>query len=147
MPTTIKVFVDASVLFAAVYSSHVSAYDLIQAANRGSVKLFVNSIILDETQRNLLRKAPRTIVIFQLLIDTTILELVPEPTKKALVDAAKYTALKDAAVIASAIAAKVDYLVTYDRKHLIDPPHVAQQSGLKIVTPDVIVADLRRSDK
>ena len=48
-------------------------------------------------------------------------------------------ALKDAPIVAAAIAAQVDYLVTYDRKHLLDPAEVTEKSGLRIVTPHVVV--------
>lgn len=51
-----------------------------------------------------------------------------------------YVAAKDAPIVAAAISARPDYLVTtYDRTHLLDPPEVAQRSGLTIVTPDVVV--------
>ena len=53
--------------------------------------------------------------------------------------AAEYTALKDAPVVAAALAAQADYLTTWDRKHLIEEPLVALRSGLEIVTPDKLV--------
>jgi hypothetical protein len=51
--------------------------------------------------------------------------------------AANTTVLKDAPIIAAAILAKPDYLVTFDRKHLIQPPEVAALSGLVIALPEV----------
>jgi predicted nucleic acid-binding protein len=41
--------------------------------------------------------------------------------------------------VAAAIKAKVDYLVTYDHKDLLDPPEVARRSGLTIVRPDAVI--------
>jgi hypothetical protein len=38
-------------------------------------------------------------------------------------------------------------LATYDRKDLHDPPQVAANSGLRIVTPDVIVAAIKNQGK
>lgn len=49
--------------------------------------------------------------------------------------AAQYTELKDAPVVAAAINSGVAYLVTFDRKHLIHPKEVAENSGLIILTP------------
>ena len=48
--------------------------------------------------------------------------------------------------MAAAIAAKPDYLVTYDRRHLIEPPEVAEQSSLEIVTQDVVVKIVDRQE-
>jgi hypothetical protein len=42
-------------------------------------------------------------------------------------------------VIAAAIKANTEYLATYDRKHLIDPPEISEKSGLRITTPDRIL--------
>lgn len=50
---------------------------------------------------------------------------------------------KDAPVVAAAVAANVDYLVTWDRKHLINPPEVAERSGLKVLTPGELMDSLR----
>ena len=50
-----------------------------------------------------------------------------------------YVVQKDALIIAAAINAKPDFFVTYDRKHLIDPPEVSENSGLTITTPDVVI--------
>ena len=37
------------------------------------------------------------------------------------------------------IKAQSDYLVSFDRKHLLNPAAVAERSGLSIPTPDVVV--------
>jgi hypothetical protein len=41
----------------------------------------------------------------------------------------------DIPIVLAAMRAKVDYLVTLNRKHFIDDPAVAQQAGLRIGTP------------
>jgi hypothetical protein len=38
-------------------------------------------------------------------------------------------------ILLSAMQARVDYLVTLNRKHFMDDPGVAQRSGLRIGTP------------
>jgi predicted nucleic acid-binding protein len=71
------------------------------------------------------------------------METSPEPTKDQVLQVAEYTQAKDAPVIAAAKTANPDFLATYDRKHLIDPPLVAEKSGLRIVTPDAVLAAIR----
>ncbi|MBP8973655.1 MAG: hypothetical protein KBH93_07240 [Anaerolineae bacterium] len=70
-----------------------------------------------------------------------------EPTIAQVRAAAEYTVLKDAPVVAAAIAGRCRYLVTFDRRHLIDPPAVAARSGLLIVTPDVVVRAIQGADE
>ena len=38
---------------------------------------------------------------------------------------------------------KCEYLLTFDRKHLINPPEVSEMSGLKILTPGDLLQILR----
>ncbi len=135
----LRVFVDTSVLFAAVYSASGSASDLMKLAADGLIRLIVSPSILVEVERNILKKLPHGLGYYQRLIFAINAELANELNSEITTKVAEYVVQKDVHVIAAAIAAQPDYLVTYDRKHLLDVPEVTVRSGLKIVTPDVIV--------
>ncbi len=139
----IRVFVDTSVLFAAAYSSTSYARDLIRHALRAELHIIVTEFILEEAHRNLQKKAPAAIPYFELFIKHLSPEIIDSPSQAELQAVMVYVIEKDAPVIAAAIKSQPDYLATYDRKHLIDPPEVSAQSGLQIVTPDVVVQILR----
>lgn len=140
----IRLFLDASVLFAAAYSSTGASRELMRLALRGDVILSASRFVLEETVRNLSAKAlPEISATFQQLIATLDLEVIPDPAKEDVLAAAAYTALKDAPVVAAAINAQADYLVTLDRKHLIEPVEVAAGSGLSIVLPADALAAVR----
>lgn len=143
MPTTSKVFVDTSVLFAATYSATGYARDLIRLGLQGKVILVISDDVLEEVKRNLADKAPGKLGVFTSQIEGAIFEVVGDPTRDEVLAAATYTVLKDAPIVAAAIKAQVDYLVTYDHKHLLDRPEVAEKSGLRIVTPDVVVTAIQ----
>ena len=66
------------------------------------------------------------------------------PTKRQVLQAASYTVLKDAAIVDAAKRAKVDYLVSLDRRHLVGVPEVEMRSGLEIVLPKEFVEMIRR---
>lgn len=142
----IRVFMDASVFFAALYSSQGAARDLIRLAFEEKVRLIVSQDILDEVARNILKKAPHMATLYDLLLTTMDLETVDAPPQDIVEQVAEYVAEKDAHVIAAALKAKPDYLVTYDQKHLLSRPEVAERSGLKIVTPDVVVHIIQDMD-
>jgi predicted nucleic acid-binding protein len=142
-----KVFVDASVLFPAAYSETGAGRELIKYAIRGKVTLFISDLVLAETERNLAGKAPHKLEGYKALIEAVDFTVVAEPTKAEVLAAYAYTPLKDAPIVAAAIKGQVEYLVTYDKKDLLNRPEIAEKSGLKIVTPDVVVNALKEADQ
>jgi putative PIN family toxin of toxin-antitoxin system len=139
----LRVFFDASVLFAAGYSTTGHARDLIRLAIQGRLQMVVSQDVLDEVSRNMQRKAPERVETYRELLSLIELETVADPSKEEVWAVEGYVVQKDAPIVAAAINAQSDYLVTYDRKHLIDPPEVSEKSGLKICTPANVVAQIR----
>jgi predicted nucleic acid-binding protein len=126
-------------LFAAGYSQRGSSRDLVLAAIEDKVKIVASELVLAEAERNLARKAPQALPAFSQLVELLSIEVIDKPSLEDVQRAAEYTALKDAPVVAAAIAAQVDYLATWDRRHLIEDARVGKGSGLKIVTPNDLV--------
>lgn len=141
---TIRVFLDASVLFAASYSKTGSSRDLLREGIRGNLRIVVGQHVLEETERNLAQKAPAALSAFHELLTLVAAEAVDKPTVQELRQAATYIDLKDAPIVAAAVKAKVDYLVTWDRKHFLDDPKVAETSGLTITTSDELMIVVRK---
>jgi predicted nucleic acid-binding protein len=134
-----KVFVDASVLFAAAYSKTGSARDLIVLGIAGKAVLIISQDVIDEVERNLKEDAPEKLEVFKTFVGVAFSSVVTDLSKEEVLEAARYTALKDAPIVAAARKAQASHLVTYDRKHLLNKPEVAKESGLVITTPDVVV--------
>jgi predicted nucleic acid-binding protein len=143
----IRVFFDASVLFAAGYSATGYSRDLIRLAAQGRIQMVVSQDVLTEVERNMQRKAPERVATYHALLGLIDLEIVADPSKEEVWVVEAYVVQKDAPIVAAAINAHPDYLVTYDRRHLLDPPEVAEKSGLNIVTPEVIVETVRAGDE
>ena len=133
-------FLDASVLIPAAISSRGSARDLVEAGQRGQVRLVVSQDVLDEAERNLNRKAPPALPTFWEQRDRFARV---EPTSDLVVEVARPIEPKDAPVVAGAIAAGVEYLVTYYRRHLLsEAALIRREYGIEAVTPDHVVARL-----
>jgi len=137
-----RVFLDSSVLFSAIFSTTGHARDLLYHAAEDVVKIVLSQDVLDETERNLQKKSPNKLPLFTTLIALIQPEIVDDPTPQEVAQAAKYTVEKDAPIVAAAIKAKPDFLVTYDEKDLLKPPEVTEKSGLNIVRPDVLIQRL-----
>ena len=138
----IRIFVDASVLFAACYSASGAAREIVRLAIQGELTLIISDVVQEEAQRNLTAKAPKALPFL-----AQFLELVPfefgEATRQEVLNACAYTELKDAPIVAAAIQAQADYLVSLDRVHLVEVPEVAQESGIAIVLPGTLLKIIR----
>ncbi len=121
-----RVFLDTSVLFAAVLSPTGGARAILRLGEMGAVDLLVGRRVLQEADSVLTRKASESKPIFALLLDRAGISIGPEPgattvrRAKAVIDHPA-----DAFILAEALAAEVDYFVTLDRRHFVDNPHVA----------------------
>jgi len=116
----------------------------LREAIRGNLKIVVSRYVLEEAERNLAQKAPDALPAFRELLTLVAAVVTEKPALEELKRAATYIDLKDAPIVAAAAKAKVDYLVTWDRKHFIDDPKVAERSGLAIITPDKLMAIVKR---
>lgn len=139
----IKIFLDASVLISASISATGASRELFNLANNNLIELTTNEDAAIEARRNLANKVPEGVVVLQLLLSTPIISVADSPTLENLGNALAYTVRKDAPIVAGAIETESTYLATFDRKHLINPPEVSQNSGLIIATSGDILKAIR----
>jgi uncharacterized protein len=136
----LRALIDSSVLMAAVLSETGAAYDLLEAGREQRITLFASLYVLSEVERNLNRKAPRGLAAFRERRDQLILI---EPPVDLIVAVARTIELKDAPVVAAALEARADYLITYDRRHLLAHAAVIrQQFQIETVEPAVLMTRL-----
>lgn len=138
----IKAFADASVIMASIISATGASRELLKRHIHGEIQLYVSHYILDETKNNLKVKSPSNAGVLDILIDLMALEIV-EVDVHTVKEVSTYTEMKDAPVVAGAITGQCQYLLTYDKKHLLDKPEIAIQSGIIIVTPGDLLQILR----
>ena len=138
----IRVFVDASVLFAACYSASGASREIVRLAIQGGVRLVMSDVVQEEARRNLKAKAPKALPFLDQLLELVPYELV-EATREEVLRAQAYTEAKDAPVVAAAVQAQAEYLFNLDRVHLVEVPGVAEGSGMAIVLPGILLQILR----
>lgn len=135
----LKVFIDSSVLIAAAISPTGSARDLIISSLNNKFKVILSDLVLEETARNLSNKAPIALPALQLFLEALNPEVV-SPPKSLILKVSKVIDLRDAPIVAGAISSKADYLVSFDRKHLLQQKQEIQSHfKLKVVTPDELL--------
>ncbi|MEM9955466.1 MAG: PIN domain-containing protein [Chloroflexota bacterium] len=140
-----RAFLDASVLFSGIHSPTGAARELFKWHLRHKIELVVSDYVIQECLKNLGESYPHRVGAVELLLDFLQAD-VAEPSIEEVRIAASYTVLKDAPVVAAAIAGHCSYLLTFNRKDLIDPPEVGKQSRLIIVTPGDLLRALREDN-
>ena len=118
-----RVFLDTSVLFAAVWSETGGTRLILKLGEAGAVLLWVGPWVLREADAVLTRKSEWSRPHLALLLDQAQVQVGPEAGTEALARALSVVGyLPDAQVLAEALEIKVDYLVSLDRKHLVENP-------------------------
>jgi predicted nucleic acid-binding protein len=130
-----RVFIDSSVLYAAVVSQTGPARRLILKGLQGSVTLCLSDLVLEETKRNLKKNAPEALPYFTIIADLFAASVI-WPTKAEVLRAAQIVHFKDAAIVAAAAKGKAEYLATHDVKHLVNHAREIEQAyGMTVLTP------------
>lgn len=137
-----RIFLDTSVLFSAAYSSKGYSRELILMAARGEIIIVISDFVLTEARRNLAGIDPAHLAYLNLILETIDFEYA-HASKRDVIQAAKWVALKDAPIIAAAKKSRIDLLVTLDKKHLLGKSSIAEYLGTEIVTPIEAVSRLQ----
>ena len=119
-PKNHRVFLDTSVIFAAVLSPTGGARKLFLLGDAGLLHLVVGPTVLNECQDVVQRKVPASLPTLAQLLASAALETSQAPTKKQISAAEVYVHYApDAHVLAEAILAKPEWFVTHDKEHFL----------------------------
>jgi len=115
-----RLFLDTSVIFAAVLSPTGGARKLFLLGEAGLIQLVVGPTVLRECQEVIQRKSPATLPTLAQLLASASLETSQAPAQKQIGEAKAYVQYApDAWVLAEAILARPDWFVTHDKEHFL----------------------------
>jgi len=140
----VNIFLDSSALIAGIFSETGAAHVLLQLGETEDIVLTISELVVDETKRSVIRKAPDFLEEVEKGIVKSKIKILGDPSSEE-VQANLYLMEdpNDVPILLAAMKAKVDYLATHDHKHFLDDPKVAEKSGLLIGTPGDALAWLR----
>ncbi len=119
-PKNPRIFLDTSVIFAAVLSPTGGARKLFLLGGAGLMRLVVGPTVLRECQGVTQRKNPTTLPDLAQLLSSGLVETSQAPTQKQISAAEEYVQYApDAHVLAEAMLAKPDWFVTHDKEHFL----------------------------
>lgn len=137
------VFLDTSVIIAALMSPTGGARMLFHLGEAGAIRLVIGKSVLQETDEVLRRKASELIPLLAELLDEVQVEIGEDPSEEISRKAGQLMEyLPDAIVLAEALEVQAEWFCTHDREHFLNNPALA---GLpfRIGTPGDVLAWLR----
>ena len=140
-----RVFIDTSVLFAAVLSAAGGSRLILKLGEAGVLRIMVSRQVLREADGVLRRKAPDAAALFGLLLDQADVQVgttAPRAQVEELKERVGHPG--DAQIVADAMRAKVDYLVTLDKRHLLGNAALSRHLPFPVGTPGDLLAHLRQ---
>ena len=133
---TPHLFLDSSALVAAAISTTGAARALVVLSGAAAITLTVSEQVIVETERALARKAPRALPAYRRYLLESQLRIWPNPAPEQVEAHSTIIAhAADVPIIVAAMQARVDFLVTLNRRHFLDDPGVSARSGLTIGIP------------
>jgi len=138
-------FLDSSALFAGVVSAEGASRALLLLAEGGLIVVTVSEQVVAEAERAVARKVPQALLTFREALRGAGLRIVRDPLPQdveAYQDIIAHPA--DVPIVVAAMQARVDYLVTLNRKHFIDDRRVAARCGLRVGVPGDALAWVRK---
>jgi predicted nucleic acid-binding protein len=115
-----SIFLDTSVIFAAVLSETGGARKLFRLGEAGVIQLIVGPNVLRECEGVVRRKAPRSLPTLAYLLELGRIEPASQPEEETLELAAALVEVQpDAVVLAEAMGAEPDWTISHDQSHFL----------------------------
>jgi len=119
-PISLSIFLDTSVIFAAVLSPTEGARKIFQLGEAGVLRLVVGPTVLSEADAVVRRKAIGSRPLLAQLLEAGRVEISSAPTKIQIASARRYVQYApDARVLAEVICARPEWSVTHDKDHFL----------------------------
>lgn len=138
-----KVFLDTSVIFAAVLSETGGARKLFRLGDVSMISLLIGSNVLRECEEVVRRKVPSSLPMLAYLLELGRVDISTQSPEDLLEQAKATLAYEpNAYVLAEAIASEPDWFVTHDKVHFLGANLGSSLSSIRIGTPGDILQAL-----
>ena len=142
-PSRLRLFLDSNVLLGGIVAEWGRDKAVLSLCAAKIARLVLAEAVRDEVEENLLIHAQRLpaldadklVEAYRRLIELTSPEIIPYPDLETVRRGRNLIRHEpDVPVLLSAVAARPDWLLTYNTKHFT--PAVAQRAALRIATPN-----------
>ncbi|HEY6873645.1 MAG TPA: PIN domain-containing protein [Geobacteraceae bacterium] len=136
-----RVFLDSNVILSGLLSDRGAPRIILDLVclELATLKGLTGAYNLIEIERNLARKFPALVPVYEQYLPRLNLDVVPLPTREEIASHLGVTADKDVPVLVSALNGRADFLVTGDNKDF-GPLKKLRKFPFRIVTPAEFLA-------
>ena len=130
----LHIFLDSNVIISGLYSSKGAPGAIMKYFIDGKLIVVISQRVLEEVIFNINKKIPEILPALRKILLNSPPEIIKNPTFE---EASKWKEVinrQDANILAAAVIADPDYLITGD-KHFFENPDITKKTGLNIVTP------------
>lgn len=139
-----NVFIDTSALIAGILSPTGAAHEVLRLCEAGVVTAVMSRQVLVEADRNLSEKLPALLSEYRVFLKHLSPLIVDDPSRPAVEQAGEIIHHNDAPILAAAIEAGVDYLVTWNTRHF-QKKAVRDYARFPILTPGEFLEAFRQA--
>lgn len=138
-----RVFIDSSVFIASCASINGASAQVLQLCHEGKLQCFISSYVFQETRKNVdVKLSDVGKKRFDFFIQNIPFIIVSEPTEKEIAYYRNVINVKDAPILACARKSNVSYLLTLDKKDLLQQKVKEFINEFQIVTPGEFVTKI-----
>ncbi|MFH1889971.1 MAG: PIN domain-containing protein [Candidatus Kuenenbacteria bacterium] len=135
------VFLDSSVIFSATKSKLGGSFRILEECRAGTFQAVISKRVIREVQINLQEKHPELLSVFYNFLFEVGFQIT-NPTITLIKKCQEIINPDDAVILAAALKAKVDCLITLDKKHFMDM-NVTKKAPIVILTPRDFLSQMR----
>ena len=137
-----RIFLDTSVIFAAVLSETGESRKIFRLGEAGVLQLIVGSNVLRECEDVIRRKVPASLPKLAFLLELGMVEITTQSPDAFIEQATAIVAYKpDAYVLDEAMGAKPDWFITHDKTHFLSV-NTGSNLAFRIGTPGDLIQSL-----
>ncbi|MBI2265446.1 MAG: PIN domain-containing protein [Armatimonadetes bacterium] len=133
--TKTRVFLDSNVFIAGLCSPLGASNVILSLCSIGFLELLTAKQVLIETERNLRKKFPQILKRYHLFLEKANPMVLPDPSQEDIALAAQIIHKKDAPILAVALKADIDFLISLDARHFAKMTACAATS-FDIINPE-----------
>lgn len=130
-----RLFLDANIFVAAALSPSGGSFRLLQESHYRNIHLFANQYAHDEACEAIQNKYPLFLTRLEQLVLWSGTQILKDPSVKAVAEYMAVINEEDAPILAGAISAKAQFLVTLDRRDFMSETFYRIELPFHIVTP------------
>jgi len=140
----IKIFVDTNVLVAGIASASGASAAVLDLCEAEVIQMVISRQVLIEGDRTFSAKLSGLVSGFRQFMRNLNPLMVEDPSKMMMDRARTMIDPKDASILAAALEAQVDFLLTLDKRHFLSQS-TRSKIPIKVITPSEFLRIFERS--